>query len=62
MPVSNVAARVHAPFRETLPQVGRSPRMPQKLAGTRTLPPVSLPMAKSTVPSATATCAQALHA
>ena len=56
-PVSKVSARVQAPARETLPQVGRRPRMPQKLAGTRTLPPVSLPIAKSTEPSATATCA-----
>ena len=54
--MSKVSARVHAPFSETLLQVGRSPRMPQKLAGTRTLPPVSLPMAKSTDSSATATC------
>jgi hypothetical protein len=30
------------------------PRTPQKLAGSRTEPPVSLPMAKSTTPAATA--------
>jgi hypothetical protein len=29
------------------------PRIPQKLAGRRTEPPVSLPMAKSTTPAAT---------
>ena len=36
------------------PCVGRIPRMPQKLAGRRTEPPVSLPTAKSTTPAATA--------
>ena len=36
------------------PKVGRSPMMPQKEAGPRTEPPVSLPSAKSTSPAATA--------
>ena len=34
--------------------MGRIPRIPQKLAGRRTEPPVSLPTAKSTTPAATA--------
>ena len=33
--------------------MGRMPRMPQKLAGRRTEPPVSLPTAKSTTAAAT---------
>ena len=36
------------------PCVGRRPTTPQKLAGTRTDPPVSVPSAKSHSPPATA--------
>ena len=43
-----------APDRCTRPWVGRMPYTPQKLAGTRTEPPVSLPSAKSQAPAAVA--------
>src|SRR5512132_2049996 len=52
--VSKLGASGHTPSRGMRPYVGRMPRIPQKLAGTRTEPPVSLPTAKSTTPPATA--------
>ena len=52
--VSNIGANGHTPASEMRPCVGRSPYTPQKLAGARTDPPVSLPMAKSTSAPATA--------
>ena len=39
------------------PKVGLKPVMPQRAAGMRTDPPVSLPMATGTMPSATETAA-----
>ena len=44
----------------TRPWVGRMPRMPQKLAGTLTLPPVSPPSPMSASPAATAAADPAL--
>ncbi len=52
--VSNVGANGITPATETMPCEGRSPQMPQLLAGTRTDPPVSVPRAKSASPQATA--------
>jgi hypothetical protein len=43
------------PLFDTNPNVGRRPVTPQKPAGTRTEPPVSVPSAASTISSATAT-------
>ena len=39
----------------TRPKVGLSPTRPQKEAGMRTEPPVSLPRASGAIPAATAT-------
>ena len=44
---------VSTPVKSTRPCVGRMPNRPQKLAGTRTEPPVSVPSAKSHTPPAT---------
>ena len=43
-----------APAREMAPKVGFRPMMPQQAAGMRIDPPVSVPIAKSTDPEATA--------
>mmetsp|Transcript_13257 Transcript_13257/g.41953 ORF Transcript_13257/g.41953 Transcript_13257/m.41953 type:complete len:303 (+) Transcript_13257:123-1031(+) len=53
--VSKDCAIGTTPSTATAPWVVRSPRIPQHEAGTRTLPPVSVPRAKSTAPAATAT-------
>ena len=52
--VSSVGAKGITPATEIRPCEGRQPQMPQLLAGTRTEPPVSVPIAKSTRPQATA--------
>ena len=52
--VSNDGPSGQAPSSETRPCDGRMPYNPQKLAGRRTEPPVSLPSAKSTRPAAVA--------
>jgi hypothetical protein len=52
--VSNDGASGITPATDTIPYVGRHPQSPQLLAGTRTEPPVSVPIAKSTSPHATA--------
>jgi hypothetical protein len=52
--VSYDAARGLACANDMRPCVGRSPNRPQKLAGTRTEPPVSLPSPTSAWPAATA--------
>src|SRR5581483_3553833 len=51
---SSVHASGDIPARLTRPYVGFSPAMPQKLAGTRIEPPVSLPSATGTSLAATA--------
>ncbi len=43
-----------APARLTLPKVGRSPVMPQRVEGATIDPHVSVPMAKATSPAAVA--------
>jgi hypothetical protein len=43
------------PRTETMPRVGLAPTMPWKAAGTRPEPAVSVPSARSQIPSATAT-------
>src|SRR5215213_7526533 len=52
--VSSVGENGMTPATEMRPCDGRQPQMPQLLAGTRTDPPVSVPIAKSTSPHATA--------
>ena len=52
--VSDVGAWGSMPSTGTRPWVGRMPNRPQKLAGTRTDPPVSVPSAVSHSPDATA--------
>src|SRR6476660_7177645 len=52
--VSSVGANGITPATESSPCDGRHPQIPQLLAGTRTEPPVSVPIAKSTHPQATA--------
>ena len=52
--VSKLGAWGITPARSTRPWVVRSPYRPQKPAGTRTDPPVSVPSAKSARPPATA--------
>src|SRR5256885_17089648 len=52
--VSSVGANGITPATEISPCEGRQPQIPQLLAGTRTEPPVSVPIAKSTMPQATA--------
>ena len=52
--VSEVGACGSMPVRSRRPWVGRMPWRPQKLAGTRTDPPVSVPSAVSQSPWATA--------
>ena len=52
--VSKLGACKSIPSSGIRPWVGRSPYRPQKLAGTRTEPPVSDPSAKSTSAPATA--------
>src|SRR5262245_36061877 len=52
--VSNVGANGITPATEMNPCDGRYPQTPQLLAGARTDPPVSVPMAKSTSPQDTA--------
>ena len=53
-PVSRDGDRGTTPSTLTAPWVVRIPGIPQKAAGTRTLPAVSVPRAKSTSPAATA--------
>ena len=48
------------PVRGTRPAVGFSPAMPQKCAGSRMLPPVSLPTSKGDPPAATIAAAPPL--
>src|SRR5438105_9198191 len=50
-----------APVRGTRPYVGRSPVIPQRIAGLTMLPPVSLPMANPTSPAAVAAPGPALE-
>src|SRR4051812_49956401 len=52
--VSKVGANGFTPATEMNPWEGRSPQIPQLLAGTRTEPLVSVPSAKSAIPQATA--------
>ncbi len=52
--VSEVGACGSIPVTSIRPCVGRMPYSPQKLAGTRTEPPVSVPSAVSQSPAATA--------
>ena len=52
--VSEVGAWGIMPATSMRPCVGRIPYSPQKLAGTRTEPPVSVPSAVSQMPAATA--------
>jgi hypothetical protein len=52
--VPKEAASSTTPVRGTRPWVGRNPKMPQYEAGTRTEPPVSVPMARGTNPPETA--------
>jgi hypothetical protein len=52
--VSKLGACGTTPSNGSRPCVGRIPKIPQKLAGTRTDPPVSVPSAKSTSMPATA--------
>src|SRR5437870_2254929 len=52
--VSSVGENGITPATEISPCDGRQPQMPQLLAGTRTEPPVSVPIAKSTSPQTTA--------
>src|ERR1019366_172520 len=51
--VSEPGAWASTPVKSTRPCVGRIPNRPQKLAGTRTEPPVSVPSAKLHTPAAT---------
>ena len=52
--MSNDGASATPPVLVTNPNVGLSPATPQKLAGMRIDPPVSLPTATGTIPAATA--------
>ena len=52
--VSKEGARVNTPETEIAPWEGLYPQTPQLLAGTLIEPPVSVPIAKSTDPLATA--------
>ena len=52
--VSDVGACAQMPVKSSRPCVGRMPYSPQKLDGTRTDPPVSVPKAKSHIPAAAA--------
>ncbi len=52
--VSDDGACTVMPEKSSPPWLGRIPNRPQKLAGTRTDPPVSVPSAKSQTPPATA--------
>ena len=52
--VSNDGARATPPVRPIRPKAGFSPATPQKQAGMRIDPPVSLPTATGTIPAATA--------
>ena len=49
-----------SPYRLTSPYVGFSPTTPQREAGCRTLPPVSVPSAHTACPAATALADPAL--
>ena len=51
---SRLEANATMPKREHKPYVGLMPVMPQKLAGWRIEPPVSVPVAPATSPAATA--------
>ena len=51
---SQLQLRSSTPARETRPYVGFSPAMPHIDAGMRMLPPVSVPIAPTTQPAATA--------
>src|SRR5262245_10840001 len=51
---------VIAPVRGTLPNVGRKPATPQRIAGLTMLPPVSLPIEKATSAAAVAAPGPAL--
>ena len=48
------------PVKGILPVVGLIPAVPQKVEGTRMLPPVSLPMSKGEAPAAIAAAAPPL--
>src|ERR1039457_5105396 len=50
---SSELAKAVSPYRETLPYVGGSPTRPQKDAGWRMDPPVTVPSATTEVPCAT---------
>ncbi len=51
---SRLKSSGRTPKRLTRPKVGFSPTVPQKAAGMRIDPPVSLPMAANTISAATA--------
>src|SRR5688500_10288030 len=50
--LSRLVPAAMTPARLTLPNVGRRPTMPQRCAGERIEPPVSVPIAKPTRPAA----------
>ena len=52
--VSREEANAMRPYREISPYVGFSPTTPHRAAGWRTEPPVSVPMAHTASPAATA--------
>ena len=52
--LSSVVPAAITPNRLTRPKVGRNPTMPQRTAGERIEPPVSVPIAKPTRPAAVA--------
>jgi hypothetical protein len=52
--VSQVGAKGTASAIQGSPGLSRRPKRPQKAAGTRTDPPVSVPSASGTIPAATA--------
>jgi hypothetical protein len=53
--VSRDGARGYTPVSGILPWVTFKPKTPHKAAGTRTEPPVSVPIAIGVIPDATAT-------
>src|SRR5258707_12652983 len=57
---SSVGQAGNTPRVDTRPRVGFIPTMPLNAAGTRPLPAVSVPSARGTMPSATATARPAL--
>ena len=58
--LSSVQHSVIAPVRATLPNVGRRPVTPQRIAGSTIEPPVSLPIEKPTSAAAVAAPGPAL--